>query len=109
MLYDLNKRFDNFSVYQKTVEDNFSELHILKHKFKLMSQKKNERRKHAKSIIEKQEKDENSQNEDNRNYPLIKLLKSFWQKLKNQDWLEIIDAHLSNNVSNSTLVRLRSF
>ena len=102
---NLNKRFDNFSVYQKTVEDNFSELHILKHKIKVLNQKKNEQLKQADNIKEKKD---NSKNEEKRKNPLRKLLEVFWQKLKNYNWLEIIDAHLSKNADDSTSVRIRS-
>ena len=38
---NLEKKFDRFSVYESTIEDNFSELHILKKKFDLMIQRQN--------------------------------------------------------------------
>ena len=100
----LDKRFDSFSAYQKIVEENFSELHILKHNIKVSNQKKNEKLKQAASMNEKQQKNENSKNEDTRKSPLRKLFKSFWHKLKTHNWLENIDAYISNNVDDSTQV-----
>ena len=38
---NLEKKLDRFSVYESTIEDNFSELHILKKKFDLMIQRQN--------------------------------------------------------------------
>ena len=102
----IDKKVDTFSVYQKTVEDNFSELHILKHKFKILSETKVEKLKKAASINENQNKKKSKRNKDTKNSMFKLLLELFWHKLKSYNWLELIDAQFLNTKDNSTAVRI---
>ena len=105
---NLEKKLDRFSVYESTIEDNFSELHILKKKFDLMIQRQNAKIK-KESILRGKQKQaakekETKRNDETKNSPYRSLLKLFWHKLQNYDWLEMMGAKPTVNVDNSTKV-----
>ena len=101
---NLDKKLELFRVYQETVEENFSEIHILKTKLKLLDQRKNEKRNQQVRWEDKQKQSKTKRNDDRKNNPFVMLFKLFWHKLMNYDWgLEV--ATSSNSVDNSTVVR----
>ena len=101
---NLDKKLDSFSVYQQTIEENFSEIHILKSKVKLLSQRKNEKRKPEAQTEDKPKQSTTKRNEDRKNSPFILLFKLIWHKLSTYDWFTQ-DARLPYTVDNSTVVR----